>query len=125
MLGAFGLVAVLLAAIGIYGVVGYSVLQRRKEMGVRLALGAGPEQLRRLTFRSGMGPVFAGLGLGLLAAAFLTRLIASLLFEVRPLDPLTFLCAPLALVLAAAFLPCWLNARRDGRTDPVIALRYD
>jgi predicted permease len=124
LLASFGVVAVLLAAIGIYGVVGYSVQQRRKEMGVRLALGAGPRQLRSLIFRNGMSPVFAGLGLGLLAAASLGRLIASLLFEVKPLDPVTFLCAPVVLV-TAALVPCWLNARRAMRIDPVIALRYD
>ena len=124
LLSAFGLLAVSLAAIGIYGVVAYSVLQRRKEMGVRLAPGAAPEHLHRLIFQTGMGPVFAGLGAGLLAAASLARLIASLLFEVRPLDPPTFVCASLVLVFVA-FLPCWLNARRAARTDPVVALRND
>jgi putative ABC transport system permease protein len=124
LLGAFALVAVLLAAIGIYGVVAYSVLQRRKEIGVRLALGASQPDLRRLILKNGMVPVFAGLGAGLLAASLLARLIASLLFEVGTLDPLTFIGAPLILVLAAA-IPCWLNARQASQIDPMDALRFD
>jgi len=101
---AFGALAVLRAAIGIFGVVAHAVLQRRREIRVRLALGAGPEHVRRLIFHNGMLLVLAGLGAGLLAAASLSRFIASLLFEVKPLDPLTFLCAPLVLVLAAVVL---------------------
>jgi ABC-type antimicrobial peptide transport system permease subunit len=105
-------------------VVAYSVLQRRKEIGVRLALGASQRDLRRLIFKNGMVPVFAGLGIGLFAAALLVRLIASLLFEVSTLDPLAFIGAPLILVLAAA-IPCWVNARQAGRIDPMVALRFD
>ena len=124
LLTAFALTAVLLAAVGIYGVVAYSVLQRRKEIGVRLALGAAQADLRRLIFKNGMAPVFLGLSAGLPAAAFLARLIASMLFEVGALDPLTFIGAPLVLVLAAA-IPCWLNARQAARIDPMVALRLD
>jgi putative ABC transport system permease protein len=124
LLGAFAFVAVLLAATGIYGVLAYSVLQRRKEIGVRIALGADQHHVRGLILKSGMAPVFAGLGAGLLASTFLARIIASLLFEVSTLDPLTFIGAPLILVITAV-IPCWLNARRAARIEPVVALRID
>jgi len=124
LLSAFALVAVLLAAIGIYGVVAYSVAQRRKEIGVRIALGARQRDVGNLVFRNGMAPVLAGLAAGLLAAAFLSRLIASLLFQVSALNPLTYLVAPLILVIAAA-LPCWLTSRQAARIDPVVALRLE
>ena len=124
LLSSFALLAVLLAAVGIYGVVAFSVMQRRKEIALRLALGARAEDLHRMIIRSGMAPVCAGLGAGLLAAAFLARLIASLLFEVRPLDPLIFIGALLILVFAAA-IPCWLSARQASRIDPILALRLE
>jgi ABC-type antimicrobial peptide transport system permease subunit len=124
LLSAFAMLAVVLAAIGIYGVVAHTVTQRRKEIGVRLALGAGQREIRNLILKNGMAPVFAGLAAGLLLAAILTRVIASLLFEVRPLDPLAFLSASLILAIAAA-LPCWLNARDAARIDPMVALRFE
>ena len=124
LLSAFGSVAVLLAVIGIYGVVAYSVAQRRKEIGLRIALGAKQVDIGTLVFRNGMAPVFIGLGTGLLAATFFTRLLASLLFEVSTLDPLTFVATPLVLVLAAA-VPCWLTARHAAQIDPVVALRLE
>jgi putative ABC transport system permease protein len=124
LLSVFGFVAVLLAAVGVYGVVSYSVLQRRKDIGIRITLGADQREIHRLVFRDGMTPVFLGLGAGLLAAALLAKLIASLLFEVNSLDPVTFISAPFVLIIAAG-LPCWLNARRAARTDPVVALRLD
>jgi predicted permease len=124
LVSGFALVAVLLAAIGIYGVVAYSVAQRRKEIGVRIALGAKQLDVRNLVFRNGMAPVLIGLCAGLLAAAFLARLIASLLFQVSTLDAVTFISAPLILVLAGA-LPCWLTARQAAHIDPVVALRLE
>jgi predicted permease len=124
LLSAFGFIAVLLAAVGVYGVVSYSVLQRRKDIGVRITLGADQREVHRLVFRNGMTPVFLGLGAGLLAAAILTRLIASMLFGVNNLDPVTFIGAPFVLMVSAG-VPCWLTARRAARIDPVVALRLE
>ena len=124
LLSAFALVAVLLAAIGIYGIVAYSILQRRKEIGVRVALGANPKDVSQLVFRNGLAPVVFGLTAGLVAASLFSRLLASLLFQVRLLDPVTFLATPLVLILAAA-VPCWLIARRASRIDPMDALRLE
>jgi putative ABC transport system permease protein len=124
LLGTFAAVAVLLAAIGVYGVVAYSVLQRRREIAVRLALGADQRDVRALILRHGMVPVFVGLVFGIIAAIFATRLIGSLLFEVRALDPITFLTAPLLLALAGG-LPCYRAAQQAARTDPAIALQSE
>jgi putative ABC transport system permease protein len=124
LLTAFALVAVLLAAIGIYGIVAYSILGRRKEIGVRVALGASPQDVSQLVFRNGLAPVVTGLAAGLIAAPLLARFIASLLFRVRIIDLITFLATPLVLILAAA-IPCWLVARRASRIDPMDALRLD
>jgi putative ABC transport system permease protein len=124
LLSLFAGIAVLLAALGIYGVVAYSVLQRRLEFGVRIVLGADHSEIRRLVFLHGMAPVLIGLGIGVLIAMSLARLINSLLFEVNALDPGSFLAASLFLALTAA-LPCWFSARQAGYTDPVVALRLD
>src|SRR4051812_17754300 len=117
LLTAFALVAVFLAAIGIYGTVAYSILQRRKEIGVRVALGANPKHVAQLVFRNGLAPVVFGLAAGLLVAPLFSRFLASLVFRVRILDPFTLLATPLVLILAAA-LPCWLIARKASRMDP-------
>jgi putative ABC transport system permease protein len=124
LLSAFALVAVLLAAIGIYGVVAYSILQRRKEIGVRVALGANPMNVSQLVFRNGLAPVVSGLAAGLVAAVLSSRLLASLLFRVSVFDPVTFLVTPLVLILAAS-VPCWLIARKASRIDPMDALRLE
>jgi predicted permease len=124
LLTVFALVAVLLAAIGIYGVVAYSVTQRRKEIGVRIALGAKQRDVGSLVFRNGMMPVFIGLAGGFLAAAVFVRLISSFLFQISALHPLTFITTALVLVIAAA-LPCWITARQASEIDPVLALRLD
>jgi predicted permease len=124
MVAMFAAVALLLASIGIYGVVSYSVAQRRGEIGVRLVLGATRRDIASLVLRHGMRPVLAGLTAGLVAAAMLARLIGSLLFEVRPWDPITFVTAPVALALVAA-LACYLPARRGASADPMSALRYE
>jgi ABC-type antimicrobial peptide transport system permease subunit len=123
-LSAFALVAVFLAAVGIYGVVAYSIMQRRKEIGVRLALGAGQKDISQLVFQNGMTPVLAGLAGGLVAASLFARLLGRLLFQVGALDPASFLLTPLVLILAAA-LPCLLLARKASRFDPVDALRLE
>ena len=124
MVAAFAVIAILLASIGIYGVVAYTVTQRRAEIGVRLALGANQRDIKSLTLRQNMKPVAVGLGLGLIAATILGRWLASLLFEVRALDPLTMVVAPMLLSSVAA-LACYLPARQAARIDPVMALHYE
>jgi predicted permease len=124
LLGCFGLLAVLLAAIGTYGVMSYGVAQRTGEIGVRLALGAQPRGILKLVARDGM--LLAGLGLlaGVAAALSLSRIIASELFAVSASDPSTF--AAVGLLLASvAFVACYLPARRAMRVDPMVALRYE
>jgi putative ABC transport system permease protein len=124
VLGAFALVALALAATGLYGVLSYQVLQRRREMGVRAALGASRGMLVTLVIREGLMVTVAGLVLGLLAALLLTRLMGGLLFGVRPLDVPSFLGAPLVLIVVA-LLACLLPARRAATVDPAEALRSE
>jgi putative ABC transport system permease protein len=124
LLSGFGLLALLLGALGTYGVMSYGVAQRTGEIGVRVALGAQPRGILMLVARDGM--LLAGLGLlaGVAAALGLSRVIASELFAVSASDPLTF--AEVGLLLALlAFVGCYLPARRAMRVDPMIALRYE
>jgi len=120
--------ALLLAAIGIYGVVAYSVAQRAQEIGIRLALGAQAGDVLKLIIGRGILPVLLGLALGLAGvfalSRLLTRLTAGLLFEVRPTDPATFAAIALLLV-AVALLACYFPARRALKIDPIIALRTE
>lgn len=120
----FGLIALGLASIGVYGVVSYSVAQRRKEIGVRIVLGADQREVMALVLRHGMTPVVAGMAVGIVAATALGKLIGSLLFGVRPLDPFIFASAPLLLAMLAS-LACYLPARRGARVDPMVALRCE
>ena len=116
--------ALLLAAFGLYGVLSYAVSRRRRELGVRMALGAGRTDVVLLVVRQGGMLVAAGVVLGLLAAAASTRVVASILFGITATDALTFAGAT-AVLLAAGLLACWLPARRATRVDPMQVLRFE
>jgi predicted permease len=120
----FGCAALLLAAIGIYGLMAYAVEQRTQEIGIRLALGAQGAQVRRMVVLQGMGLALTGGVIGVAAAFGLARLVSSLLFGVTARDPLVFAGMPV-LLGAVALVAVWLPARRASRVDPIVALRYE
>ncbi len=122
LLAGFAGVALLLAAIGIYGVLAYLVTQRTREIGIRMAMGARPGQVLRMVFRQGMTPVLFGLGIGLLGGLAVTNLIRALLFGVQADDPATYLATSGTLTLVA-MLACWIPSLRATRVDPMSALR--
>ena len=124
VLSAFGVVAMVLAAVGLYGVVAYAAARRTREIGIRMALGASRRDVLRLVSRQSLALVGTGVVLGLTAAALVTRLLAAFLLGTQPLDPLTFIGAPLLLV-ATAFVATYLPARRATRVDPMVALRAE
>ena len=124
LLGIFAAVALLLAAIGIYGVIAYAVTQRTHELGIRAALGASGLQLRGLVFRGGMRLALLGLAIGLVGALALGRLLSSLLFGVSARDPLTLVVVTVTLAAIAA-AACFLPSRRATKVDPIVALRYE
>ena len=124
LLGVFAFFAILLAAIGLYGLMAYSVQQRTLEFGIRLALGADFPGLRNMIVRQAMTLAAIGIVIGLAAAWGVTRLMATLLFNVKPTDPVIF-ASVAALLAGVAFLAAYIPARRALRIDPVIALRYE
>jgi macrolide transport system ATP-binding/permease protein len=124
ILGALGVLALLLASVGVYGVMAYSVSQRTRELGIRMALGAQSSQVLQLVLRQGMLLAVIGLVLGLFGAFALTRLASTFLFGVNPHDPFIFMTVT-ALLGAAAFAACYLPARRALKIDPIIALRSE
>jgi ABC-type antimicrobial peptide transport system permease subunit len=123
LLGVFALLALLLASIGIYGVLSYMVGQRTKEIGVRLALGAQKFDVLRMVLKDGARMTLVGILIGLVGALALTRLMRTMLYGVRPTDPLTFVSVA-AVLGAVAMLACYLPARRAMKVDPMEALRH-
>ncbi|HMY75517.1 MAG TPA: ABC transporter permease, partial [Blastocatellia bacterium] len=124
LLGAFALLALTLAGVGLYGVLSAGTAQRTQEIGLRMALGAQARDVLRLVIGSGLKLALYGLALGFVAALALTRLMTSLLFEVRPTDPLTYVLVA-TLLLGVALLACWLPARKAAHVDPLVALRAE
>ncbi len=124
LLSGFGMLALVLASVGMYGVISYSVLQRTSEIGLRVALGAGRTQILAMVLRQGGTLALAGIGIGLFAAWMTTRLMSGFLYGVRAGDPATFAAVALLLVVVA-LAACWIPARRAMQVDPLTALRYE
>ncbi len=121
--GAFGLLALVLAAVGIYGVIAYTTRQRTREIGIRMALGAQSADVFRLVLGNGLRLILTGLAIGLALSLVLTRFLRTILFGVGATDAITFLAVAL-LLSAVALLACYIPARRAMRVDPMVALRY-
>jgi predicted permease len=120
----FAGIALLLASVGLYALTAHSVGQRTQEIGVRMALGAGPSSILRLVFVTGVRQLAIGLAIGVVAGLAVTRVLRAVLVQVSPFDPVTFIAASLLLILAT-MLGCWIPARRAMRVDPMVALRYE
>jgi putative ABC transport system permease protein len=124
LVGFFGALALLLGAVGIYGLMAQSVEQRRHEIGIRMALGSTPRQVMGLVVGQGLKLTFTGIAFGLLVAAGVTRGLATILYNVKANDPLTFAAVAVFFALVA-LAACYIPARRGSRVDPMIALRYE
>jgi len=124
LLGVFAALAFILAGVGIYGVVAYSVAQRTREIGIRVALGAQSRDVLGLVLKEALRLTLFGVALGLAGAFAATRVLRSLLFEVKPTDPATFICLSL-LLMFVALLASYIPARRATRVDPLVALRWE
>jgi predicted permease len=124
LLSIFAGIALLLAAIGIYGVMAYSVQQRTQEIGIRMALGAQPGDVLRMVLRHGLLLCLVGIAVGISGAFAVIHLMKSLIFGVSPTDPVTFVSVSI-LLAGVAFFACWIPARRASRVDPMVALRHE
>jgi ABC-type antimicrobial peptide transport system permease subunit len=124
LIGSFAALALILAVVGLYGLIAHMVLQRTREIGIRVALGAQRRDIMRIVLRQGIRATLAGVGIGVIAGLALTRLLSSLLYGVTPGDWLTFVSVTL-LLLVVALVACAIPARRAMRVDPIVALRYE
>jgi ABC-type antimicrobial peptide transport system permease subunit len=124
MIALFALTALLLASMGVYGVISYLVSERTREIGIRLALGAQKSNIVRIILQQGLQLAVVGAGVGLLCAVIVSHLMASLLYDVKPTDPLSF-TGVAAFFIGVALLACYLPARRAMQIDPMVALRHE